>query len=150
MMSHPPDECAASAVQNRTTSTRSSREEAAERTLVVSCPDWPVVAAGIPAGEPAVVLHANRVVAASASAREVGVVEGLRRREAQSRCPDLTLVDHDPTRDARAFEPVVQAVATLTPLVEVTQPGMCTLATRGPSRYHGGDEALAARAVERV
>ena len=65
-------------------------EEAAERTLVVCCPDWPVVAAGIPAGEPAVVLHANRVVAASAAAREVGVFEGLRRREAQGHRDSLT------------------------------------------------------------
>ena len=60
-------------------------------------------------------------------------------------CPELVVVGHDPARDARAFEPVVQAVATLTPLVELTRPGMCTFATRGPSRYHGGDEALAAR-----
>ena len=118
----------------------------AERTLAVCCPDWPVVAAGIPAGEPAVVLHANRVVAVSTAAREVGVVEGLRRREAQGRCPDLTVVDHDPARDARAFEPVVLALEALTPRLEVTRPGSCAFATRGPSRYFGGDLALAERA----
>jgi protein ImuB len=115
------------------------------RALVVWCPDWPVLAAGAAPGEPTAVVHGNRVVAASPAARAEGVVTGQRRREAQSRCPGLTVVAHDPARDARAFEPVIQAAATLTPLIELTQPGMCTFATRGPSRYHGGDEALAAR-----
>jgi protein ImuB len=141
-----PGECAAQVVPNGTTSPRSSRGAAAERTLVVCCPDWPVVAAGIPAGEPAVVLHANRVVSVSPAAREVGVVEGLRRREAQGRCPEVALVDHDPARDARAFEPVVLALEALTPRLEVTRPGVCAFATRGPARYFGGDAALAERA----
>ncbi len=116
------------------------------RALVVCCPDWPVLAACAPLGPPTAVVHANRVVAASPSARDDGVAPGQRRREAQGRCPGLVVVAHDPARDARAFEPVLQAVATLTPLVELTEPGVCTFATRGPSRYHGGDEALAARA----
>ncbi|HEY1282322.1 MAG TPA: DNA polymerase Y family protein [Acidimicrobiales bacterium] len=117
------------------------------RVLVVWCPDWPVTAAGVAPGEPAAVVHANRVVAASPAARDENVRPGIRRREAQSRCPDLVVVAHDPARDARAFEPVLQAVATLTPQVELTDPGVCTFGTRGPSRYHGGDEALARRAV---
>jgi protein ImuB len=117
------------------------------RVLVVWCPDWPVTAAGVALGEPAVVVHANRVVAVSPAARHDGVVPGLRRREAQSRCPGLAVVAHDPTRDARAFEPVLQAVAALTPQVELTEPGVCTFGTRGPSRYYGGDEALARRAA---
>jgi len=116
------------------------------RALVVCCPDWPVLAAGSPPGQPTAVVHANRVVAASPVARDDGVVPGQRRREAQGRCPGLVVVAHDPARDARAFEPVLQAVATLTPLVELTEPGTCTFATRGPSRYHGGDDALAVRA----
>ncbi len=115
------------------------------RVLVAWCPDWPVVAAGVAPGEPAAVVHANRVVAASPAARDEGVVVGHRRREAQARCPELTLVAHDPARDVRAFEPVLQALAALTPLVELTEPGTGTFGTRGPSRYHGGDDALAAR-----
>ncbi len=121
-------------------------EGTAERTLVVSCPDWPVVAAGVPADEPAMVLQANRVMAVSEAARQVGVVEGLRRREAQVRCPAITIVEHDPAREARAFEPVVLALEALTPRLEVTRPGTCAFATRGPSRYFGGDLALAERA----
>ena len=115
----------------------------ATRTLVVWCPDWPVTAAGVDAETPAAVVFANRVVACSAGARGEGVKRGLRRREAQGRCPELLILEQDPGRDARAFEPVVAAVESLTPRVEVVRPGLCALATRGPSRYFGGDHALA-------
>lgn len=43
-----------------------------------------------------------------------------------------------------AFEPIVRAVVAHVPLVEVTAPGIIVFATRGPSRYVGGDDALAA------
>src|SRR5205085_8331323 len=117
------------------------------RTLVVWCPDWPVVAAGFSADEPVVVVHANRVMACSAAARAEGVRRGLRRREAQGRCPGLTVGEHDPAADARAFEPVVAVVEAFAPGVEIVRPGVCALATRGPSRYFGGDRALAAKIV---
>ncbi len=122
--------------------------DAPARALVVQVPDWPVLAAGHDRSEPVVVVHANRVVAASTAARAMGVTLGLRRREAQRRCPDAVLVAADPARDARAFEPVVAALEAVTPRVEVTRPGAAAFTTRGPSRYHGGDEALGARVVE--
>ena len=113
------------------------------RMLVVWCPDWPVVAAGAPPDSLTAVVHANRVVACSAAAWAEGVRPGLRRREAQGRCPELELLAHDPTRDARAFEPVLVAVEQLTPWVEVLQPGECAFPARGAARYHGGEPALA-------
>jgi protein ImuB len=112
------------------------------RTTVVWCPDWPVVATGASPDVAVAVLHANRVVASSPAARADGVLRGQRRREAQARCPGLEVADHDPARDARAFEPVVAAVETVTPLIEIVRPGLCAFATRGPSRYHGGDVAM--------
>ncbi|MGE3621051.1 MAG: DNA polymerase Y family protein, partial [Acidimicrobiia bacterium] len=114
------------------------------RALVVRCPDWPMVAAGIAPDEPAAVLRANQVVACTPAARLEGVARHQRRRVAQAHCPELVLVDHDPARDARCFEPVVAALDALTPRLEVTRPGQVTFPTRGPSRYFGGDEALAA------
>src|SRR5690606_2152484 len=96
--------------------------------------------------EPAAVFHANRVVAASPAARAQGVAVHQRRREAQARCPDLAVLDHDPARDARAFEPLAAALEALTPRVEVVEPGLVAFPTRGPSRFFGGDEALARRA----
>jgi protein ImuB len=120
------------------------------RTLVVWCPDWPVVAAGHPATVPVAVVSANRVVACSAAARLDGVEVGLRRREAQGRCPEVIVIDQDPGRDIRAFEPVVAAVESFTPSVEVGRPGMVSFGTRGPSRYFGGDRALAAQVATAV
>jgi protein ImuB len=124
--------------------------EAPVRTLVVWCPDWPVVATGLPPELPVAVLAAGRVLACSAPARAEGVAVGLRRRAAESHCPGLVVVEHDPVRDTRAFEPVVAAVESFAPRVEVTRAGMCSVATRGPSRYFGGDAALARRVAEAV
>ena len=118
------------------------------RMVTVWCPDWPVTAAEVAADVPAAVLHANRVVARSPAAAAEGVHVGQRRRTAQQRCPDLVLLDHDPDRDARAFEPVVHAIGRFAPRLEVVEPGWLGLAARGPSRYFGGDERLAEQLVE--
>ncbi len=120
------------------------------RTLVVWCPDWPVVAAGREVDAPVAVMAARagaraRVVACSAEARAQGVRRGLRRREAEGRCPGLEVIVADVDGEARAFEAVAGAVASLTPRVEVLRPGALALPTRGPSRYFGGDTALATR-----
>jgi protein ImuB len=119
----------------------------AVRTLVLWCHDWPVAAAGFTPDDPVAVVHANRVTVASVAARADGVAIGLRRREAQARCPALVVLEPDPARDARAFEPVVAALDALTPRIEVAVPGSCAFATLGPSRYFGGDDALATRAL---
>jgi protein ImuB len=118
--------------------------------LEVWYPDWPVVAAGVAASVPAAVVVANRVVAVSPAARASGVVVGLRRREAQGRCPEVDIVAADPVRDARLWEPVVAAVEAFAPGVEVSAPGAVGLGTRGPSRYFGGDQALAGKVAAAV
>lgn len=116
-----------------------------QRTLVVSVDDWPVVAAGLPPAEPVVVVEGNRVVALSPAARAAGVRVGLRRREAQARCPEVLVVPADLARDIREFEPVVAALAELCPRLEVLCPGVCGVPTQGPARYFGGDAALGRR-----
>ena len=115
------------------------------RIASVWVPDWPVVAAGFGADHLAAVMFSNRVVARTAAAALEGVVIGHRRRQAQRRCPELELIDHDPLRDAREFEPIVRAVAEMSPRFDVIEAGWITLATRGPSKYFGGDVALAER-----
>lgn len=121
-----------------------------ERSLVVWCPDWPVTASGTPPQVPAAVVVSNQVTACSAAARAAGVVPGQRRREAQARCPDLLVLGPDPAREARVFEPILRAVEAFSPEVEVYEPGRCALPTRGPARYFGGDQMLAARVKEAV
>ncbi len=121
------------------------------RTVVVHCPHWSAVAVGLSQPELAdpatsvAVVRANRVVAASAAARAGGVAVGIRRRQAQARCPQVTVVQHDELRDARWFEPVAAALDDITPGVEVSVPGTIAFAARGPSRYLGGDRAMAER-----
>jgi len=119
------------------------------RTIAIWSPDWPVVTAAVAAGlepcAPAAVLASGRVLACTPSAREAGVRRGLRRREAQYRCPDLAILARDPAEESRAFEPIVVAVESLAPGVEIVRPGLCTVSARGPARYFGGDAAAAVR-----
>ena len=116
------------------------------RTLVIWFPDWPVIAAahevGCPPEAPIAVLDKGRVLACSSTARAEGVRRGLRTREAQSRCPDLVVLKHDPVVDVRAFEPIVAAVEEFAPGVEIIRSGTCAVGARGPTRYFGGESAL--------
>jgi protein ImuB len=116
--------------------------------------DWPAVgaavAAGLPATAPVAVTLANRVVACSAAARSAGVRRGLRRREAQARCPQLHVVTADAARDARHFEVVTAAVDDVVPRAELLRPGLMVLSVRGAARYFGSEEVAAERLVDAV
>jgi protein ImuB len=102
-----------------------------------------VIGAQAAPDEAVIVLHGNRVVAQSRAAARDGVAIGQRRRQAQASCPRARLVAHDPDGDARQFEKVVTAIAALIPRVEITEPGMLSFLAKGPSRYFGGEAAMA-------
>jgi protein ImuB len=128
------------------------------RVCAVWCPDWPVVAARV--RDPSLVDEAVAVVergergqvvrAVSIEARREGVTRGLRRREAEARCAGIAVIDADDASDARAFDIVVRAVEQLAPLLVLDRPGRLSFPTRGPSRYFGGDGALAQRVLDAV
>lgn len=124
------------------------------RTTVVWAPDWPVVAAleatGTPLHQPAAVLTGSRVHTVSALARREGVRRGMRRRQAQSVCPELVLLPADQDRDARLFEPLAVAVETVVPGIEVLRPGLLLLPAGGAARFHGTEDLLAERLVSAV
>ena len=126
-----------------------------ERTLVCWCPVWAVSTArradaalvDVPV---AVVERGARgqvVCAVSHEARAEGVTIGIRRREAEARCAGLVVVDRDPAAEARVFETVARAMEPITPAVVLERPGVLSFPTRGPSRYFGGDDQLAARVL---
>jgi len=116
--------------------------------------DWPAVAAAmaaeVPMTTPVAVTLANRVVACSSAARAMGVRRGLRRREAQSRCPQLYITTADPARDARYFEGVTAAVEEVVPRAEVLRPGLVVLSVRGAARYFGSEQSAAEQLVDAV
>jgi protein ImuB len=121
------------------------------RSIVLEIPDWPVVAylrslgdgavGRTAAAQPIAIVRGNIVVACSPAARAEGVQIGRRRRDAQARCPELTIVAEDPARDQREFLPAVRAAEEKAPGVHVVRPGLCALRARGPARYYGGEGA---------
>ena len=112
------------------------------RVLVVWCPDWPVTAVGVDASSPGAVVVDGRVAACTSAARAEGVRRGQRIRDAQRRCPDLLVRERDTDAEGRLFERVAEAVAALTPKVEVVRPGLCAVPARGAARFYGGEESL--------
>jgi protein ImuB len=64
-------------------------------------------------------------------------------------CPHL-LEQQEKGREARSFARVLATVREFSPRVDAVRPGVCALPTRGPSRYFGGDEALAQLVAEAV
>ncbi len=128
------------------------------RTCSVWCADWPLIAAlrrDASLRDRAVVVRERvgsreLVRAVSPEARAEGVARGMRRREAEARCPGLTVVDADLVLEARSFEVVARAVESLTPRVVLERPGVCAFPTRGPARYFGGDHGLVQKVREVV
>ena len=120
------------------------------RSLVVRCADWPLVAAGATPDQPAVVIEGGRVVVVSPAARAEGIEPGHRRREAQRRCPSVVVYPPDHDRDARLFHAIGAALEHITPRIELSVPGVAAFPTRGPSRYFGGDHALAKQVMTAV
>jgi protein ImuB len=118
-----------------------------ERTIVLWCPDWPVLAAAaaacLPADTPLALVENGQVFACSPEARRSGVRRGLTVREAQFRCTGLVVLPYDPVLDRRAFDPVLDGIEAITPGVSVVRPGTCAIRARGPVRYYGGEEPAA-------
>lgn len=122
------------------------------RTLVVWCADWPVAAAladaGLPRHLPAAVFAQNRVQACNQAARDFGIKRGMRRRDAQSRCPEVQVLAADDARDARVFEEVLVRLEELRPGVMPLRPGLVAL--RSPARFYGGETEAGAAIAECV
>ena len=135
------------------------------RTMVLWCPDWPIVAAAreaaassaahtpvshtpavhtsIPASTPLALIEKGVVFACSAAARAEGVTRGLRVREAQARCPELVVQPYNAGHTTRAFEVVLTAIEEMMPGVQLLRPGTCAIRVRGPARYYGGEKPAA-------
>lgn len=126
------------------------RSQQQGRCLAVWFPDWPITAWALAEGSsvdhPVATIAANQVQSCSPAARAEGVRWGQRRREAQSRCPQLQILAADEARDIREFEAVIRCLEQLSPGVQVVSPGLCVLRAEGLASYLG-DEAQAAETL---
>ncbi len=116
------------------------------QTLCVWFPDWPLRRDDAPQDEPCLVVATGvggqRVVARNRPAAEAGVVSGMLRREAEALCPTGVILERDPAAEAAGFEPVVTAIESVVPAVEVAEPGLAFLPVSGAIRYYGGARPL--------
>ena len=117
------------------------------RMLALVCPDWSATVASHvlgqnPATDSVVVLHANRVISCTPAARERGVSKGLRKREAQARCSTAVFTSRNEAAETRLFDTIVTYLEQQVTGVEILEPGVCVLATRGPAKYFGGEAQL--------
>lgn len=120
------------------------------RTLVLWIPDWPVVAAQCDDELPDAVrgvalalIHKGAVVCCSPEASASGVRVGMKRRDAQMRCPGLSVLPDSPERNRRVFDQVLLALQDTVSQHTVVEPGLVAFAARGLSRFYGGEEAAA-------
>ncbi|WP_114854776.1 DNA polymerase Y family protein [Brachybacterium sp. YJGR34] len=137
---------------------------AATRTVAVTVPDWPLLAAldrhqrrldaDAPALDlavaPVLLLDQHRVTHAGPAARAAGVLPGMKRRAARAACPEALVLEADREHEAALFELVAAAVDTIAAGVDVLRPGVLLMSARGPARHHGGEEILAERILDAV
>lgn len=111
------------------------------RTLVLTVPDWPALAAVLSANaagthigtktigpdKPVMVLTRGTVTAANHAARAYGVVLGMNKRAAQLRCPQAVTYPHDPERDHRAFAAAIDVLDDAVARFSLFRPGTVTI-----------------------
>jgi protein ImuB len=120
------------------------------RTVVLWIPGWPVLAAqcdeNLPEavfGAPLALIHKGVVAECSPEARALGLRVGMKRRDAQMRCPGLIVVPDLPERNRRIFDSVLITLQNTVPQHTLLEPGMLAYRARGVSRFYGGEEAAA-------
>ena len=114
--------------------------------MCVWYPAWALQRPDASPDEPTQVIDAAGVVVArSGPAAIAGVEIGMRRRSAEAVCPTVVTLEQDETLEMLRFEPIVEAVESLVPRVEVVAPGQILVAVSGAVTYYGGEDALAER-----
>jgi protein ImuB len=104
---------------------------------------WPAALAPVPGKEP---LLGPVTVAAEAA----GVRPGMRLGEALATCPELVLVDPDPSAVEREWEDVLRRIEDAGLAVEPVEPGVVVFETKGVERLYGGVAAALERALAAV
>jgi nucleotidyltransferase/DNA polymerase involved in DNA repair len=85
------------------------------------------------------------VVDCTPEAAARGIKPEMLLREVTTLCPEAVFIPSNPVREATAFETVVEALETFSPLVEPAELGVCHVDLRGLSRHDGSLEEAADR-----
>ncbi|MDO5034677.1 MAG: DNA polymerase Y family protein [Actinomycetaceae bacterium] len=122
------------------------------RIAIVFFPDWETNALVIdcPPGAPAALISPRgRVTHATREAKSFGVQVGMRRALAEHLCPDLLVMPEDPSRSARSFNVVLEALDEVSATVCVIRPGVAWLPASA-ARTCGGEEAMAELIIDTI
>jgi protein ImuB len=115
------------------------------RTLVLTVPDWPALAAGLthglPPTTPIAVLAAGRIHTANAPARTAGVLPGMTKRAARARLPHLTIHPRDTEAEHRTFATAVTVLEDLVARFTLLRPGTITVPLHALPHHHSEPDA---------
>lgn len=100
-------------------------------------PNWPIQALRYETGVrgPVAIVAHHRVVVHSGELRR-----GMKVRQAQAICPDLTVVDDVPDRDGRVFADIVAGLDDVASSVEMLRPGLVIVDAAAAAKFHGGED----------
>src|ERR671935_2233693 len=86
----------------------------------------------------------------TAAAEAAGVAPGMRLSEALATCPELVLVEEDPSAAEEAWEGILRRLEDVGLSVDSGGLGCAYFDTRGVERLYGGVESALRRALEAV
>src|SRR5204862_5977895 len=86
----------------------------------------------------------------TAAAEAKGVKPGMRMGEGLATCPELVLVEQDPSAAEQAWEEILRRLEDSGFAVEPVEPGCVYFETRGVERLYGGIEPALERALAAV
>jgi protein ImuB len=87
----------------------------------------------------------GEILAANVLARNQGVTRGMPSAQGLARCPDLRFIPACPRAEANTQALLLQTAGTLSPSIESTAPGVCTVDLRG---IRGGPRSEVERALK--
>ncbi len=108
-------------------------------------PDWDKVPVGLLDEAPTGNTKARKcqIIQANQEAQQSGVCEGMTAPQALARCSQIQLLTRAPVQERIAQDILLQWNASLTPNIESTRPGVCTMNLRGTSYDKGLEERWA-------
>jgi len=90
----------------------------------------------------------RRIIQQTDTAARARVEAGMTAPQGLARCASLQILNRDPAREASAREALLQFAGGLSPRVESTAPGLCTIDLQGAARNRSDFQKLARRCLE--